>query len=132
MKTRFIIALIVCMSVNFGVAQTQMEMNDEAAANYQKADKELNAVYNQILKEYASDPAFIKNLKVSESIWIKFRDAEMKTKYPEREDHYYGSMHPVCAYNYLESLTVKRTDDLKPWLIGVEEGDGCGGSIKTN
>jgi uncharacterized protein YecT (DUF1311 family) len=126
----YIIALVLCLSTSFIFAQTQLEMNTEAGNSYLKADKELNATYNKILKEYKSDAVFIKNLKAAQNIWIKFREAEMKVKYPDREPGYYGSIQPVCWYNYLEELTRKRTKELKAWLIGVEEGDCCSGSIK--
>ena len=126
----FIILLFLCLLTNFSFAQTQLEMNTQAGANYKKADKELNSAYTKILKEYKSDTAFIKNLKASQNIWIKFRDAEMKMKYPDREPGYYGSIQPLCWYNYLEKLTKKRTKELKTWLSGIEEGNCCSGSVK--
>lgn len=127
----FIITLVLCISANFSFAQTQLEMNTEAGNSYLKADKELNSTYTKILKAYKSDTVFIKNLKTAQNIWIKFRDAEMKMKYPDREPGYYGSIQPVCWYNYLEELTKKRTKELKIWLRGIEEGDSCSGSVKT-
>jgi uncharacterized protein YecT (DUF1311 family) len=127
----FIITLVLCISANFSFAQTQLEMNTEAGNSYLKADKELNSTYTKILKAYKSDTVFIKNLKTAQNIWIKFRVAEMKMKYPDREPGYYGSIQPVCWYNYLEELTKKRTKELKIWLTGIEEGDSCSGSVKT-
>jgi uncharacterized protein YecT (DUF1311 family) len=127
---KFILVIILCISTNFIFAQTQFEMNKEAGGNYLKADKELNLIYNKILKEYKSDTEFIKNLKASQIIWIKFRDSEMKVKFPDREVGYYGSIQPVCRYSYLEKLTKIRTNDLKVWLTGIEEGDVCSGSVK--
>jgi uncharacterized protein YecT (DUF1311 family) len=47
-------------------------MNEDAAKNYQKADKELNDVYQKILKEYKKDTAFIKNLKNPENFGFSF------------------------------------------------------------
>ncbi len=127
----FIFPLFLSLLTNLSFSQTQLEMNTQAGANYEKADKELNSSYTKILKEYKSDTAFIKNLKASQNIWIKFRDAEMKMKYPDREPGYYGSIQPVCWYNYLEELTKKRIKELKTWLTGIEEGDSCSGSVKT-
>jgi hypothetical protein len=51
-------------------------------------------------------------------------------KYPDRAPGYYGSIQPVCFYNYLEELTKKRDQDLRIWLTGIEEGDTCSGSVK--
>jgi uncharacterized protein YecT (DUF1311 family) len=99
---------------------------------YKKTDKKLNEVYQAILKAYKSDTEFIKNLRTSQRIWITFRDAEVKVKYPDREDGYYGSIHPLCVSLYLEELTLDRISTLNLWLKGSEEGDACSGSIKTN
>ena len=126
-----IITLLSLIISNQAFGQSQKEMNQEEQNKYLKADKKLNNVYNQILKEYKSDTEFIKNLKIAQRIWIKFRDAEMKLKYPDREQGYYGSIHPMCLSIYLTELTEERTKKLKMWLLGIEEGDGCNGSVKT-
>jgi uncharacterized protein YecT (DUF1311 family) len=126
-----IITLLSLTISNQAFGQTQLEMNQEEQNKYLKADKELNNVYNQILKEYKTDTEFIKNLKIAQRIWIQFRDAEMKSKYPDREQGYYGSIHPMCWSIYLTELTEERTNKLKMWLTGIDEGDACSGSIKT-
>lgn len=114
----------------FSFSQTQLEMNQEAQNKYKKADTELNLVYQKILKEYSSDSVFIKSLRVSQRIWIQFRDAEMKTKFPDRPDGHYGSIQPLCWSNYLTELTQERTNKLKVWLTESDEGDMCSGSVK--
>lgn len=126
-----IITLLSLTISNQAFGQTQLEMNQEEQNKYLKADKKLNNVYNQILKEYKSDTEFIKNLKIAQRIWIQFRDAEMKSKYPDREQGYYGSIHPMCLSIYLTELTEERTKKLKMWLLGIEEEDDCNGSVKT-
>ena len=127
----FALITFLCLTIsNQTFGQTQLEMNQEEESNYLKADKELNLVYNQILNEYKSDAVFIKNLKNAQRIWIQFRDAEMKSKYPDREQGYYGSIHPLCWTVYLRDLTEERTNKLRAWLTGIEEGDACLGSVK--
>ena len=127
MKTTLTILLIFVAS--FGFAQTQLEMNQQAGAEFQKTDKELNTVYQKIIKEYNSDTLFIKNLRASQRIWIQFRDAELLVKYPQTEPNYYGSIFPVCYSNYKTKLTQERITTLKQWLDGVKEGDVCAGSV---
>lgn len=122
---------LFCIISSLGFAQTQMKMNQSANDSYQKADKELNEIYKKILKEYKTDTVFIKNLKMSQRIWITFRDAELEVKYPDREPGYYGSIHPLCIATYLEQLTIERINTLKVWIDGLEEGDVCNGSVKT-
>lgn len=130
-KTFFTFLTIICLTIsNLTFGQTQLEINQDEHNKYVKADKELNKVYNQILKEYKSDTEFIKNFKNAQKIWIQFRDAEMKYKYPDREQGYYGSIQPMCWSIYLTELTEDRTKKLKIWLTGIEEGDTCSGSVK--
>ena len=127
-----IIALIV-----FGApwteasAQTQGEMNQDAAGEFKAADKELNAIYQQILEDYADDDVFLANLKEAQRCWIDFRDAQLKMKYPDREPGYYGSIQPVCEMTYLAELTQDRIKTLNVWIEGVEEGNLCGGTVKV-
>jgi len=46
----------------------------------------------------------------------------------------YGSVYPICAANLLSELTEARIKQLRLWLVGVEEGESCSGSVrlKTN
>lgn len=127
---KLIVLIGICFISNFGYSQTQFEMNQSANNDFVKADNELNSVYQKIIKEYKSDIKFIKNFKTSQKIWIQFRDAEMKVKFPEREDGYYGSVFPMCWSMELTELTKIRTKKLKIWLTGIEEGDVCSGSVK--
>ena len=113
------------------ISQTQGEMNAEKEKSYKSSDKKLNAVYQTILEEYKNDTIFIEALRLSQRNWIKFRDSELKMKYPEREtEGYYGSVYPMCEAIYLNELTKSRIKTLKTWLEGIEEGDVCSGSVK--
>lgn len=128
---KIFLIIILNLSFNLSFCQTQSEMKLEASENYKKADRELNSTYKKIIAEYKDDISFLKNLKISQNLWIKLRDAEINTKFPETEPTYYGSFHPVCVSNFLTELTKKRTKELKIWLVGIEEGDMCSGSVKT-
>ncbi|MBK7408551.1 MAG: DUF1311 domain-containing protein [Saprospirales bacterium] len=127
---RYILTIFISIICLTGFSQTQVEMNREANESYKKADKELNDIYKTILTEYKSDTVFIKNLQTAQRIWITFRDAELKVKYPETDTRYYGSVYPMCVSIYLEKLTRERITTLKAWTEGVEEGDACNGSLK--
>jgi uncharacterized protein YecT (DUF1311 family) len=128
--TKIILASIFCISASICFGQTQSDMNESAENGYQKADKELNRVYHQILNEYKDDTAFIRNFKNAQRLWVLFRDAEMNAKFPESPDHYYGSVLPMCWSMELTGLTQERTQKLKVWIDGIEEGDACSGSVK--
>ncbi|HLP10718.1 MAG TPA: lysozyme inhibitor LprI family protein [Flavobacteriales bacterium] len=127
MKKILLIAALCFSGTCF--SQSQAELNQQAHAAFKKADAELNSIYQKILTNYKEDKEFIKNLKATQRIWITFRDAELKMKYPDRkEPMHYGSIHPMCVSLYLEKLTLERIATLKLWAEGAEEGDGCGGS----
>ncbi|WP_378187715.1 lysozyme inhibitor LprI family protein [Aquimarina sp. W85] len=124
-------ALILTTSFNT-FAQTQTEINNEAYADLQKSDKELNKIYQEVLATYKSDSKFISSLKKSQKIWIKFRDAELEMKYPNYREPYDNSIHPMCRANYLKELTEDRIKQLQLWLNGIDESDKCSGSVKVN
>ena len=128
------IILIVFLTLNmFCFSQTQHEMHKEASEAYKKSDIELNNVYQKILAEYTSDSIFIDRLKKTQRIWIIYRDSELEMKFPGKNKQVeYGSIYPMCVSIYLKELTEDRTDKLRVWLNGIEEGDMCSGSVKTN
>lgn len=127
---RYILTILFCFLSLTGFSQTQRDMNKEASESYKEADEELNKIYKIMLSDYKSDTIFIRNLKASQRIWITFRNAELKVKYPETEPGYYGSVYPMCVSIYLEKLTRERIKTLREWIDGIEEGDVCIGSVK--
>lgn len=128
MKFLFPVLLLI-FSTN-ALAQTQSAVNTGKQQSFASADKELNAIYQKILQSYKTDAAFVKNLKVSQKIWVQFRDAEVKMKYPDRAQGYYGSSLAACRADYLTGLTNDRIKTLRVWVDGIEEGDLCAGSVK--
>lgn len=111
-------------------AQSQAGMNKDAGDDFKQADKELNQAYQKILQEYKGQTDFLRSLKTSQQLWIKFRDAEMLVKYPKSKQADYGSVFPICWSAYKAELTRQRTRTLQVWLDGIEEGDTCSGSVK--
>ena len=128
-KFTTVFSLTIFFAATYTIAQTQMQMNQDAGSGYKQAEAELNTIYLQILKGYAADTSFISHLKAAERIWIKFRDAELLMKYPP--DGSYGSSQSMCESTYLEQLTHERIKTLKVWVDGIEEGDICSGSVKN-
>ena len=124
--------LLILLCLPFTVfGQTNINIEENANQRYKNSDAELNEVYREILKEYSTDTIFIKALRISQRNWIKFRDSELKMKYPDRGSAgWYGSIYPLCVSNYLAELTQIRTERLKIWLTGIKEGDVCPGTVK--
>ena len=111
----------------------QLELDACAANDEAAADKELNAVYRQILVEYKDEPLFLEKLKAAEELWIKLRDAEVEARFPiadgENPLHAWGSSYPMSFAYYRAELTRERTKHLRIWLDGIEEGDLSAGSV---
>ena len=127
------LVIVIILTLNFSCfSQTQAEINKETYAELNKSDKRLNEIYQTIVSKYKYDSIFIKNLKKSQRIWIKFRDAEIEIKYPSYPNKQYGSILPTCKALYLKKLTDKRIETLKEWVTGTEEGDACSGSVKLS
>jgi len=127
---RYILILLIGFIPLTVFSQNRGDMNNDANESYKMAEKEMNDIYKAILNDYKSDTVFIKNLKASQKIWITFRDAELKVKYPETDPGDYGSDYPMCVSIYLERLTRERIKTLKEWIDGIDEGDVCIGSVK--
>ena len=127
MKSFFILLLLVSGAMA-AFSQSQSELNKQAGQEYKNADKKLNDIYQLILKDYAANKAFTKNLKDAQRIWVQFRDAQVQAMYLVHAKSY-GSVFPMCRANYLTELTNQRTEALRVWLSGLPQGDVCTGSI---
>src|SRR6267143_5485593 len=115
----------------YDTAKTQGELRSCADHEAEAADKRLNDVYQLILKEYSTDPAFIAKLESAQRAWLSFRDAELQAVYPHQDKlASYGSVWPMCGLHERTRLTEERTTQLRRWVKGIPEGDVCAGSIK--
>jgi uncharacterized protein YecT (DUF1311 family) len=105
---------------------TQLELNECAYNDFKKADKELNKVYNTLRKRYKDDKLYIKNLKTSQKIWLKFLDAELDAILRCNEKNKricFGSMYPLLYNSDKTKLTKERTEQLKRHLINPLTGE---------
>ncbi len=114
-KLLFLTLFLVPMAA---FSQTQMQMNKQAAIDYAKVDKELNVVYQQIMKKYAKESLFIVYMKEAQHRWIDFRDAEFKRYMPHfmQGNTHYGTMYSLERSSFLEQLTADRVKTLKKIL----------------
>jgi uncharacterized protein YecT (DUF1311 family) len=124
-----LIATIVSIAAEPAIAQSQTAMNQQATSKFKKQDRELNKVYKQILNEYSADTVFIKNLRSSQKIWARFRDAEVNMRYPNID--YAGTATSMCKAQLMEEITKARIKTLRVWLTGITEGDVCSGTVKA-
>ena len=100
-------------------ASDQVTMNQCAAQEHKAADKELNALYQQISARLKSNPDSKKLLVGAQRGWIGFRDAECKFASSAVTG---GSVYPLIYSNCVTELTRARVETLKNYLK-CQEGD---------
>ncbi|MCW1884146.1 lysozyme inhibitor LprI family protein [Luteolibacter flavescens] len=94
-------------------AQSQQEMNAEAAESFRKADKELNEVYVKVVANL--DDQAKENLKKSQRAWVAWRDAEAAFRADAEARG--GSMWPLVHEGVRSRLTKERVKGLKELLL---------------
>jgi len=98
--------------------QTQAEMNQEAAADFQKADATLNKIYKKV--RAALDEAGQAKLKAAQRAWLAYRDAEAELEAAPNEG---GSIYPMIIANVKARLTDARVKELEEVLSASEDQD---------
>lgn len=111
----------------FARATSQAEITACAGQALDKADAELNLVYQQLQKKYAANKDFIKRLRLAQEAWLKFRDAHIESLYPSdaQQQKAEGTVYPMCKAMEMTRLTIERTKTLRN-LLSPKEGDVCG------
>ena len=129
MRVSVLCVLLLLAVAAVARAQSQAEINAQACAGSAAADRELNAVYQAVLRQNAGDKRFTAKFRAAQRAWVAFRDAEMAARYPAEDIQMeYGTMYNYCYCTEVAALTRQRTEALRRWRDGIAEGDGCSGS----
>lgn len=137
MKLKFLFAVLVVFALPvfaancMDTAVTQADINQCAGSKQQKADAELNQLYQQALVLAKKDPVATDKIRQAERAWLKYRDAQVAMHYPPRAQGEYGSVQSLCEATLLQKLTENRIKELKEWLKTPEEGDVCSRNLNT-
>ncbi|MDR9752852.1 lysozyme inhibitor LprI family protein [Pseudomonas sp. SZMC_28357] len=100
-------------------ATDQATMNQCAAQQNKAADKELNALYQQITGRLKSNPEAKKLLVSAQRAWVGFRDSECKFSASGVAG---GSAYPLVYSQCTTDLTKQRVEAFKTYL-NCQEGD---------
>ncbi|MFL8990190.1 lysozyme inhibitor LprI family protein [Pseudomonas sp. QLc11A] len=125
MNPRLLLALTPLLFTSMAVAvdcdnaSNQATMNQCAAQQNAAADKELNALYQQITSRFKGNPDNKKLLVGAQRAWVAFRDAECKFSASGVEG---GSVYPLIYSNCTTELTKARVQTFKNYLK-CQEGD---------
>ena len=117
--TSFLFTPFAHAAVDCANASDQSTMNQCAGQEYTAADKQLNAVYQQITTRLKGNAESKKLLVSAQRAWIGFRDAECTFSASGVAG---GSVYPLIYSNCMTSVTKVRTEALKQYLK-CEEGD---------
>ena len=90
------------------LAQTQVEMNQEAKSDYETADAELNKVYKELRANLSEEQKT--KLKEVQVTWLKYRDGNAEFAASLYEG---GSIAGMIYAGALTSVTEARTQELK-------------------
>jgi uncharacterized protein YecT (DUF1311 family) len=90
-------------------AITQQDMNQCAAAEYQKADAHLNRIYAKLIKSFKGSEAN-PSLRTIEKVWIKYRDLHCEDVRLQYEG---GSIAPLEFANCMTIVTNHRIEEIK-------------------
>jgi uncharacterized protein YecT (DUF1311 family) len=98
-------------------AQSQHEMNQQAFAEFDKADAELNKVYAKVLAKL--DEEGKTKLKTAQRAWVAFRDAQAEMD----ADLMRGGSGAILLHAGSKTGTTQsRVKDLKGFLKQLEDG----------
>jgi len=111
---------------------SQKGMTECAAREANQAEKEMDATLRLIEQRRASEVALIKAIERAQAEWLQFRTAELDALFPEEEKQVaYGSMYNTCRAQQRERLAKLRTAELRLWLDGDPEAQGCSGAVSA-
>jgi uncharacterized protein YecT (DUF1311 family) len=92
-------------------AQTQLDMNMCADLSYERANKKLNQLYQQLLPKLSG--ARRQKLITAQQAWIKFRNTSCEF---ESSAYQGGSIVPTILAGCWEKLTLERTEEIAGYL----------------
>lgn len=96
-----------------------MQMNQCAYEEFQKEDRALNKVYNELKAKKKDDKTYLDHLKISQRLWLKFRDAELDLIFTCKDENKrlcFGSMYPLLFNTEKANITKQRTERLKSYV----------------
>jgi uncharacterized protein YecT (DUF1311 family) len=104
-----VIAALVAFPTSRSSAQSQAEMNRQAAKDFEKVDAELNKTYEALVNKLP-DAESKQKLKESQRAWLAFRDAEAGFAADQARG---GSMAATIRHETMTELSQERIKQLK-------------------
>jgi uncharacterized protein YecT (DUF1311 family) len=113
LKKDFKIICLIIISVisSISYSQSNAQMKEISSKRFDKFDKELNQVYQRIMKERGGKQK--DNIRQAQRDWLKFRDGHCLCESTEHEG---GTLEGLVHIECLARLTEERVKQLKTFL----------------
>ena len=111
-----LIAALLAFPTSHANAQSQAELNHQAAKDFEKADAKLNRTYAALMAKLP-DAESKRKLKESQRAWIAFRGAEAAFAADQFRG---GSAAPVLRWTSMTETTEQRIKQLKADFLMAE------------
>ena len=105
-------------------AKNQLELNQAAATEQDDAATELGEIFRRVIARNQGDAVFVRKLRAAQEAWMKYRDAQLESCWPNEDRRVYGSIHPTCRSLELARITHARIAELARFLAH-DEGEVC-------
>ena len=105
----------------------QLQLNQCALEDFEKADRALNETYQTLIRKRHSEKAYIDALRKAQRAWVRFRDAELNAMFACDDENpriCWGSMYNLLYLNAKTELTQARTRRLRQY---IEQGQNLFG-----
>lgn len=114
-----IFAFLILIGSMFTVCfASQFDMNMAMFSESRIADAELDATYQETLRLYADNHRFVTHLKQAETLWIRYREAYLKSIFPDHDAAFaYGSIYPFCFAGREIEITKVRSTQLHDYIL---------------
>lgn len=117
-KSTLILAIVAVAALSPSThGQSQAEMNADAAADFEKADAQLQTTYKKLLESL--DPDGRKKLKASQRAWTSYREAQAEFQGDDEASG--GSLFPLIFFGTKTRITEARIKELQEFLVPYED-----------
>jgi uncharacterized protein YecT (DUF1311 family) len=116
MKAILAALFVAGVAVTAAHGQSQMELNNQAREEREKADQKLNKVYAGLMARLTTDAKA--KLRRAQITWISFRDQECEFEAMKTVG---GSIHGMIVAICQTRLTEQRAGDLERLLVDCKE-----------
>lgn len=113
-------------------SRSQHGVNQCAALLAHRAEEAMADTLREIERRRAREPRLLEAIRQSQARWLAFQEGELVALFPETDKQTaYGSMYNACRAQQRQRLAEQRTRELRLWLDGDPDAQGCSGAVSA-